>query len=127
MLNLHYFLLLNTFPKLDVIMDIYRIYPKQARIIFVQFQEPKAFIQTGRRGSFKSTSKPFFVSEFKASGSASYFHWICFPVCKDGHKATLLFESQSPVPAEPHLTQLFVFTMFFQNLTPCSSCSDLTW
>lgn len=91
--------------------------PSKLEIIFAQFQKPKAFTQTGRRGSFSSTSKPLFVSEFKASGSAPYFHWMCFPICKDGHKATLLFESQSLVPAEPHLTQLFVFTLFFQNST----------
>lgn len=92
--------------------------PSKLEVIFAQLQEPKAFTQTGRRGSFTSTSKPLFVSEFKASGSAPYFHWMCFPICKDGHKATLLFGSQSLVPAEPHLTQLFVFTLFFQNLMP---------
>lgn len=92
--------------------------PSKPEVIFAQFQEPKAFTQTGRRGSFKSTSKPLVISEFKASGSALYFHWMCFPICKDGHKATLLFESQSPVPAEPCLTELFVFTLFFQNLMP---------
>lgn len=118
MLSFHYFLLLNTFPELDVIMDIYRIYHKQARSHICSVPRTKAFPQTGRRGSFNSTSKPLFATEFKANGSALYFHWMCLPICKDGHKATLLFESQSLVPAEPCLTQLFVFTQFFQNLTP---------
>lgn len=101
--------------------------PSKLEVIFAQFQEPKAFTQRGRTGRFNSTSKPLFVPEFKASGSAPYFHWMCLPTCKDGRKATLLFESQPLVPAEPCLTQLFVFTLVSQNLTPCSSCSDLTW
>lgn len=99
-------------------MDISRIYPKQARSHICSVPRIKAFPQTVRREGFNSTSKPLFVTEFSGSGSALYFHWMWLPRWKNGHKSTLLFESQSLVPAEPHLTQSFAFTLFFQNLTP---------
>lgn len=92
--------------------------PSKLEVIFAQFQEPKAFNQTGMTGSFNSTSKPLFVTELKASGFALYFYWMCLSMCKEGHKATLPFEYQPLVPAEPRLTQSFAFTLFFQNLTP---------
>lgn len=100
-----------------MIVDISRIYPKQARSHICSVWRIKGFPQTRRRRSFNSTSKPLFVTEFSVSGSAPYFHWMWLPIWKNGHKSTLLFESQSLVPAEPRLTQSFAFTLFFQNLT----------
>lgn len=75
MFNFHYFFLSDTLPELDVVMDIYQIsvITSKLEVMFAQFQQPKAFPQRGRRGSFNSTSKPIFVTECKASYSAPYF------------------------------------------------------
>ena len=101
-------------------MDIYQtpVITSKLEVMFAQSQQPRPFPQRGRRGSFNSTSKPIFVTEFKIRFSATFFCWICLPVSKDGYKANLLSESQPPVPAEPCLTQLHVFRRFFQNSAP---------
>lgn len=69
-----FFFSADTLPELDVAMDIYQIsvIARKLEVMFARFQQPKAFPQRGRSGSFNSTSKPIFVTEFKASFSALY-------------------------------------------------------